>query len=75
MAAQLKKRVYALFAADTVRTCDQSAFTENKRKAALGLANPRDTRNMPGVHLFYLEMRLLLFSKICARLSLMNGSP
>ena len=75
MSAQLNKRVYAIFAADTTRECDQSAFTETVRKDALGLANPRKIHNMPGVHLFFIGMRLLLFSKKCARLSLMNGSP
>jgi len=70
---RLRKRVYVVLAADTVRSSEASLLTEAIRKRALQIANPRKTQRLPGVCVLHNGMTLLLYSKMCVRLGLMNG--
>ena len=67
------KRLYVVLASDTVRSAEIAMYTENVRTEVLRIANPRKTKQLPGSCLLFYGMRLLLFSKKCARLGLMNG--
>ena len=70
---QSRRRLYAFFAADSVRTSETSLFTETMRREVLQIPNPRNCSYLPGVSQWYIGMKLLLFSKKCVRLGLMNG--
>ena len=70
---QAGKRVYLALAADTVKPGDAVLFTDKVRREVLQIANPRLVHHLPGSCLWYIGMKLLLFSKKCARLGLMNG--
>ena len=72
-AARHGRRVYVVLASDTPRSGDAERFTHQMRKALLEIAQPRKTKYLPGQCVFHLGMRLLLFSKKCVRLGLMNG--
>ena len=72
-AARHGRRVYVVLASDTPRSVDAEMLTHQMRKALLEIAQPRKTKYLPGQCVFHLGMRLLLFSKKCVRLGLMNG--
>ena len=60
-------------ASDSVRIAEAELFTDVIRQEVQQIANPRKTHHLPGICLFVIGMRLLLFSKKCVRLGLMNG--
>ena len=62
-----------VLASDSARSVDADKLTEKMRKALLEIAQPRKTKYLPGQCIFHLGMKLLLFSKKCVRLGLMNG--
>ena len=68
-----RKRLYVVLASDTVRSAEIPMYTENVRTEVLRIANPRKTKHLPASCLLFHGMRLLLFSKKCARLGLMSG--
>ena len=72
-AARLSRRVYVVLASDSVRSVDAPKLTDDTRVSLLEIAQPCRTRYLPGQCIFHLGMRLLLFSKKCVRLGLMNG--
>ena len=72
-AARHGRRVYVVLASDAVRSAEDEMLTHKMRKAMLEIAQPRKTNYLPGQSVFHLGMRLLLFSKLCVRLGLMNG--
>ena len=72
-AARHGRRVYVVLASDTPRSVDAEMLTHQMRKALLEIAQPRKTKYLPGQCVLHLSMRLLLFSKKCVRLGLMNG--
>ena len=73
-AERLQRRVYVALASDTVKSSQSALFTEAIRREVLQLVKPRDTKYLPGCCCFSIGMKLLLFSKKCVRLSLMNGA-
>ena len=70
---QLGGRVYLTLATDTVKPADAAAFIDGLRREVLQIPQPRVTHHLPGCSLWLFGMKLLLYSKKCARLGLMNG--
>ena len=68
-----KKCLYMVTASDQARVGDELAFTKELRSSLLEQCNPRKTSNLPGCLPLHVGMRLLLFTKDCVRLGLMNG--
>ena len=68
-----RRRLYVVMASDTVQSSQIPMYTENTRTEILRIANPRKTKHWPGSCILFHGMYLLLFSKKCARLGLMNG--
>ena len=65
--------LYLLKAADEVRAGEENAFTPELQAWFLHQANPRYTKHLSSFLPLYIGMRLLLYSKDCVRLGLMNG--
>ena len=60
---------------EPVRNRDSSLLTAEVRKDLLRLANPDQTKGLPGFLPLYVGMRLLISSKDCVRLGIMKGCP
>ena len=59
--------------ADCPRAEDSSHWNDAAREELQRRANPRATKHLPSFLPLHVGMRLLLFSKDCVRLGLMNG--
>jgi hypothetical protein len=57
-----------------VKARDEVFFTDEVRADLLRLTNPHRTHYLSGVLPFYRGMRLLLYSKLCVLLGLVNGA-
>ena len=68
-----RKCLYMVTASDHARVSDELVFTKELRSSLFEQCNPRKTSNLPGCLPLHVGMRLLLFSKDCVRLGLMNG--
>ena len=65
--------LYAITACDEVADDDEAAFTEDMREELLKTTNPRETKSLQSILFLYHGMRVILNSKECVRLGLMNG--
>ena len=72
-AVSRKTRLYVVTAVDEVKRADSDRYTEKVRLEVLRLASLRKIKNMPAFLPLYEGMRMLLYSKVCVRLGLMNG--
>ena len=72
-AARLREPVYVLKALDVAKVEDAHLFTEQWHTKLLDTADLSFCKRTPGILALYEGMRLLLNTKDCLRLSLMNG--
>ena len=72
---QNRVRLYVSVACDTAEQGDRAsrAFSEDVRVELLRENNLRKLQYLPSILPFYVGMHLLLYSKECVRLHLMNG--
>ena len=70
---RLGTHLYVSTACDNATDKKGILFTDDVRQYLLGRANLHRVKNLLGILLLYRGMRLLLYSKLCVRLLLMNG--
>ena len=72
-AAKLIEPVYVIKALDVAKAEDAHLFTEQWHTTLLDAADLSFCKRTPGILALYVGMRLLLNTKDCLRLALMNG--